>query len=462
MVTIYLDKQVFSHLFNAKEEKYSLLREKILSHKDEFIFFYSNAHLFDLQDDKTDIKYTEMEYMQSIVSGYHLIYENHKQEVIKQSPRNAFETIGKIEDFSWLENFDFSQITEEQRNVINNIVDISIKDLKGELDFDWLKKRAPISVDELQMDISTFTSLMKFVSHYFYENKESYKIMRDNTIARYNPTSIKAEGENIFNEQLASSPLGLSFLDIIQASLTQTGLSYTDFATVYYMSYILLDLFGVNKETRKKVKFRNMQVDCYHSFFGSYCDCMVSDDEGMRLKSKTLYKLFNFNTKVYSIDEFIEKFDEAINNNKKSAREYFDEVLSDYITRQVTRVETKSGQFLTYLSTSYKYFGYFNCMIERKSKDETVIILHKNNDLKQPILAKELEIITNRIVRVFNDVGATFTLFDEAVEIPLLKADNWNRFLTLNDADVCLTKFKDTPMLCLWIKLKQPILQNKN
>lgn len=166
------------------------------------------------------------------------------------------------------------------------------------------------------MDISTFTSLMKFVSHYFYENKESYKIMRDNTIARYNPTSIKAEGENVFNEQLASSPLGLSFLDIIQASLTQTGLSYTDFATVYYMSYILLDLFGVNKETRKKVKFRNMQVDCYHSFFGSYCDCMVSDDEGMRLKSKTLYKLFNFNTKVYSIDEFIEKFDEAINNNK--------------------------------------------------------------------------------------------------------------------------------------------------
>ena len=173
-------------------------------------------------------------------------------------------------------------------------------------------------------------------------------------------------------------------------------------------------------------------------------------------------KTENTNEVKLSFEIEAEKFDEAINNNKKSAREYFDEVLSDYITRQVTRVETKSGQFLTYLSTSYKYFGYFNCMIERKSKDETVIILHKNNDLKQPILAKELEIITNRIVRVFNDMGATFTLFDEAVEIPLLKADNWNRFLTLNDADVCLTKFKDTPMLCLWIKLKQPILQNKN
>ena len=188
---------------------------------------------------------------------------------------------------------------------------------------------------------------------------------------------------------------------------------------------------------------------------------VITSDYSHRLKEK-YQKHISDETAYEQINEFIEKFDEAINNNKKSAREYFDEVLSDYITRQVTRVETKSGQFLTYLSTSYKYFGYFNCMIERKSKDETVIILHKNNDLKQPILAKELEIITNRIVRVFNDMGATFTLFDEAVEIPLLKADNWNRFLTLNDADVCLTKFKDTPMLCLWIKLKQPILQNKN
>lgn len=103
-------------------------------------FFYSNAHLFDLQDDKTDIKYAEMEFMQSIVGENRLIYESNKLEVMKQSPRKAFETIGKVDDFSWLENFDFSQITEEQRNAINNIVDISIKDLKGELDFDWLTK----------------------------------------------------------------------------------------------------------------------------------------------------------------------------------------------------------------------------------------------------------------------------------------------------------------------------------
>ena len=457
MITIYLDKQVFSHLFNAREEKYSLLRDKILSHKDEFIFFYSNAHLFDLQDDKTDIKYAEMEFMQSIVDGNRLIYEFPRQEVMKQSPREAFETVGKVGDFSWLDNFDVSQLTDEQLNAINNIVDISIKDLKGELDFNWLTNRIPISANELQVDVTIFKSLMNFIAYNFYENKNAYKQVRDNTIARYNPKEIKANGEDVFNEQLSSSPLGLSFIETIKATLAQTGLSSSDSAIVYYMSYMLLDLFGVNKEARKKVKYQNMQADCCHSFFGSYCDCIVSDDEGLRLKSKTLYKLFNFGTKVYSIDEFIERFDEAINNNKKSGRKYFDEIFNDYIARQILRTEITPEHTLTYLNTSNKFFGYFNCMIERKSDNETVIILHKNNDLNQPMLVREIEIIVNRMVKVFNDMGANFTLFDEAVELPQLKADNWNRILVLNDADICLTKFKETPMLCLWIKLKQPI-----
>ena len=67
---------------------------------------------------------------------------------------------------------------------------------------------------------------------------------------------------------------------------------------------------------------------------------------------------------------------------------------------------------------------------------------------------KEIEIIVNRVVRIFNEMGGDFALFDEVVELPLLKEDNWNRMLMLNDADVGLTKFKNTAMLCLWIKFK--------
>lgn len=456
MVTIYFDKQVFSHLFKAKDEKYVALREKILSHKDEFIFLYSNAHLLDLQNDTTDTKYAEMEFIQSIVDGNCLVYEAPNIVVRKQTPRESFDTIHRIDDFSWIDDLDFATITDEQRKAIYNIVDITTKELSGELDYDWLTSRTPISSDKLFCDKTAFSAVMNLYARNLFENKESYKILRDDTIARYNPSLITADGENIFNEQFATSSIGLSFIDTVKAVLTQMGLPLSDPGTVYYTSYMLLDILGINKESRKKVRYRNVQADCCHSFFGSYCDCIVSDDEGVIRKSKTLYKLCDFGTKVYSIDEFIEKFDEAVNNNRKSAREYFDEIYYDYIVRKILRVETTTKHTITYLEAAHKYFGYFNCLAERTDEDERIIILHKSNDFNQPILVKEIEIIVNRLVRAFNDMGATSEMFNEAMELPQIKANNWERILVLDDAYMVLTIFKDTPMLCFWIKMKQP------
>lgn len=174
MVTIYFDKQLFSHLFKSQEEKYLALRKKILSHRDEFIFLYSNAHLLDLQQDTTDIKYDEMDFMQSIVDGNHIFYESPNIGVIKESPRSAFNNVAKVDDFSWLYELDLSQITEEQCDAINNIIDISIKDLRGELEFDWLKKRTPIRSKELAIDKENLISFVKLVKDNFYEDKNSF------------------------------------------------------------------------------------------------------------------------------------------------------------------------------------------------------------------------------------------------------------------------------------------------
>ena len=131
MVTIYFDKQLFSYLFNAKEEKYIILRDKILSHKDDFVFLFSDAHLLDLQQDSTDIKYKEMDFMQSIVGENCLICKDSNIVVANESPRSAFSHFANTQQLSWLDNFDLSQIPKEQYDFINNAIDLSIKDLKG-------------------------------------------------------------------------------------------------------------------------------------------------------------------------------------------------------------------------------------------------------------------------------------------------------------------------------------------
>lgn len=457
MVTIYFDKQLFSHLFKSQEEKYLALRKKILSHRDEFIFLYSNAHLLDLQQDTTDIKYDEMDFMQSIVDGNHIFYESPNIGVIKESPRSAFNNVAKVDDFSWLYELDLSQITEEQCDAINNIIDISIKDLRGELEFDWLKKRTPIRSKELAIDKENLISFVKLVKDNFYEDKNSYKNIRDNAVKSYNPTLITSDCENVFNEQLEAAPLRLSFIETIKAVINQFGLKSSDATIVYYVSYMLLDLLGVSKETRRKVKFRNMQTDCMHSFFGSYCDCFVSDDAGILKKSKTLYKLFNFETKIYSIDEFIKTFDEAINNNQKHVSEYFKEICTDYEKKEVIWAESLTQYTLTQLRASNIYFGYFNYMSERTSKDDTVIILHKNKRASQLLLIQEIEIVVNRLVRSFNEIGATFSLFNKEVEFSQMRTGNWNRILKLNDADIYLTNAQDPFMLYLWINVRHPV-----
>ena len=46
-----------------------------------------------------------------------------------------------------------------------------------------------------------------------------------------------------------AAPLGLSFIETIKAVINQFGLKSSDATIVYYVSYMLLDLLGVSKET---------------------------------------------------------------------------------------------------------------------------------------------------------------------------------------------------------------------
>ena len=52
----------------------------------------------------------------------------------------------------------------------------------------------------------------------------------------------------------------------------------------------------------------------------------------MRKKNQILYERYNIDTQIYTLDEFIDKFDEAIANNKKTAKEYIDEMTCELHT----------------------------------------------------------------------------------------------------------------------------------
>ncbi|MCM1108175.1 MAG: hypothetical protein NC388_03840 [Clostridium sp.] len=96
------------------------------------------------------------------------------------------------------------------------IIDISIKDVTGKLEFDWLKKRTPICSDELQIDKISLISFVDLIKDNFYKNKDSYKEIRDTAIKNYNPALISSDGEHVFNDLGASFDLFNKEIEIPQ------------------------------------------------------------------------------------------------------------------------------------------------------------------------------------------------------------------------------------------------------
>lgn len=74
MERIYFDKQIFSHLFKQENPVYQNLLIQLLADKHHFLFCYSHAHLLDLKNDKTDIKYKELEFIEQLVGDNYLSY----------------------------------------------------------------------------------------------------------------------------------------------------------------------------------------------------------------------------------------------------------------------------------------------------------------------------------------------------------------------------------------------------
>ena len=63
MERVYFDKQIFSHLFKGANPVYQNFLSDLYKNKNNFLYCYSHGHLLDLKNDKTDIKYKELEFI---------------------------------------------------------------------------------------------------------------------------------------------------------------------------------------------------------------------------------------------------------------------------------------------------------------------------------------------------------------------------------------------------------------
>lgn len=466
MERIYFDKQIFSHLFKQEKLVYKGFLAQLLENKNRFLFCYSNAHLLDLKNDKTDIKYQELDFIEKLVDDNYLSYHptDKRTSCYLVKPLEAFKDIeanSELISFATLfDELDLNSETEEQKQRIAFIIKF-LSNQKIDFAFSQIQNLPEEFKKGLPIDLNSIP-LIEWAEHLMgtlklmEEDKNIYKGLRNVVDKNINNGKYTVDYDSIdFNDDLKNSVLQKSFIEYVNNNLNPNGNKEVSDYDFYTHAYVTLDLLGISKESPKTIKFRNLLNDGFHSYYGAFCDYIVSDDNGFLKKTQAMYKLLNIETKVFNINDFIKHFNLLSNSSETNANTFFSLLIKDIKNGLVVSRE-KSLQFnrtTTVIKPFHSYFGYFNRIDSMKEDDKDYILLRrKTNNYSCFSFYREYEGLVNNAFKLFGydiDSKGEFVWDKEIQEIQTKKWEG--RFWHLGAVTLHLEINKGIQEICLLI-----------
>lgn len=466
---VYFDKQIYSNLFKKKNEKYSTLLKKI--EQRNFLICYSHALLLDLKNDKTDFKYKELDFIETLVGDNYISY--HALDKVTSAylakPREAFYDVENEStdiDFEEIFNFDTSDLPESQRKLIDSAKEVIFN---TDFDLNFIDQDSfPKENKELFSKLfpKTSSSLnLKDAMNYFLdfinvlnEDKTAYKGLRKLSDGYINNEKFKIDTDEIdFNNELKNSLLKKTFLEHIEQTVNPTGEKAVSRYDFYTNSYLNLDILGISKESSKNVRFRNLMNDAFHSYYGAYCDYVISEDIGFLKKTKVLYKLFNISTKVLNSEEFIENYDILFPELPSNSLVFFEKVTNNIehweLNEYFSVIDTK--QTVIRYNTNYNILGYFNKSEYTKSNGRNYLYFYKeSNNYSKFNLYREYEFVVNNAFKIFGKDINSKKEYQFEEENELIKNEKWEgRFWNLENFTLLIEHSKVNNMFGILLQL---------
>ncbi|HTO15750.1 MAG TPA: hypothetical protein VLZ83_08260 [Edaphocola sp.] len=411
---IYLDSNVFRFLKKKETDFYKKLEIVLNERKSNFLFCYSYAHLADLKRDKSQKKYDDLKYMEGFVDNNYLCHYwgNKTTSCYLVKPLEAFES---LDDDSIDDLFDFESIFTGDLEPLGKAFTDLLKSQK--LDFSMMQTEN--QPDNLKQALSTLFpsdkkefSLLDWMKNFgeFYKkldnDKKAFKQLREaitNNLTKLNLFDIDITKVN-FNDDFKLTPLKKSFKQFVTDNLNPNGdkeISNYDFFT---NAYSTLNILGLDKERNKKAAFANTINDSLHSYYAAHCDILVSDDEGLLVKSKTLYKLLDIDTQIFHIDDFNNNI-RFLGEKESSTNSFIDLLLRDLEKGIVVSSYPSmlNKRYNTIIKPIHIYLGYFNRIKQIKDFDSSnyIVLYNYHNNFSDFVFYKEYEMVTNTTIEVF-------------------------------------------------------------
>jgi len=340
MIRVYIDSNIFRFLKNQESEIYTSLNKDLMKYKDRFMYYFSHAHLLDLQRDKTDKKLEDLKFMGKYVDSNYLLLEWKEKFVNVKivTPEEAFEGLAEEKPIEELLNYDeiFDDEIFDSSPAIQLLKEFLQKQISATLNLGLASNLAnqPEAKEIWQKlipdlkDKYTLNEWMAQFSHMsnaFFNDKSVYKDLRRFAIeglqlsTKYN---IDIESIN-FNNDLRGTPIQQSFLEFVEKA-TPNNEKHPEHKEqdFFITAYNCLNILGIDKEPNKKARFANTFHDALHAYYAAHCDFLISEDEGLLLKSKVLYKLLNVDTKVLHVKEFAKTIGQLAGIIDEEAKRY--------------------------------------------------------------------------------------------------------------------------------------------
>ena len=299
---VYFDKNIFSILKKEYESGNTNNFNKIINSKNKFLYVYSDAHIFDLQNDDTDKKEEDFEFMNKIVDNNFIYYDMNKNQYIFTN-KSIIECFNETIKFNSIyDELNFNNFAESILNFFPKITDEKIEeDLKNYLNLLQIYLNFKIPTKDFFKDYSK--DILDLIPN---EIKEKDYISYAELLSIFlNEFNNEIKDDKLYKDKRRKFKECFNKLDIeekqkmlIQLDEFVKNLKFSPYANSI-APYILSDMIN-NNLSEKKVKFRNMNIDAQHSNFVKVVDYFVTNDNGLYKKSKEFYPDSN----ILKLEEF--------------------------------------------------------------------------------------------------------------------------------------------------------------
>jgi len=422
MTRLYFDSNIYRYIKPIHPSFSSGLLKVMNETKDKFLFVFSDGHLDDLRNSRSELKQQDLHLMGSYVKDNFFTRDPISRKVtcklltpIQADAQIDHEAYKKAID----KPFDFDEIfkgldnTPEGRlakQVIDSVYNMPLSSLGNTMDTSILNEKSRDLFDKMfpgytpNMTLKDFfRSIGPFTSSLM---KDSFQVTE---LRRYIKSYIDSDNYSFhlwgmeFNQKLKEH-WGKSFLEVIDGMLLEDQKG--DFYLRFHHAYTMLEMYNITQEKTggktKKFSFQSLANDAIHAYFGSMCDSLITDDKGLQVKAAILYKLFGINTKILSSSDFLAKYDSLTFSETSS--QFIDEIGHSMDSSEVLTMESdiESRNMIFHYRLEKPILNFFTMMYTVRGQKVFQIVLslgrYWNNGM---LMIREIELIVNRCIIVF-------------------------------------------------------------